>query len=244
MSAIYDMIAKLLAQAEGTDKPAEAEAYTAKAIGLATKYSIDLTMRQARNEDKEEKIVKEIISLTGEQYSQVKMQLASIVSRAFRCETIYVQKWNYDTGQKIRIRYVHVIGFESDVKAVRLLIVSLLLQLTNAMVTVRVPRSVHGKTFRQSFAIGFNKAVHDRLAQMNRTATEESNQTNPGTDLVLVNRHDRVKSAVSTFFPRLRPAGGGPTAANNSGYDKGYENGQKADIGQTRLGTSRLSISG
>lgn len=49
MSATLDRIAALLAKAEGTDHPAEAEAYMMKAQSLATQASIDLAVARARS---------------------------------------------------------------------------------------------------------------------------------------------------------------------------------------------------
>ncbi len=49
MSPTLDRIAALLAKAEGTDNPAEADAYMMKAQALATQASVDLAVARARS---------------------------------------------------------------------------------------------------------------------------------------------------------------------------------------------------
>lgn len=233
-AAFTEKIAKLLAKAEGTDNPLEAEAYTAKAIELMAKYAIDAALIESTRTVKTDVIIRRDISLTGLQYPQVKADLVHIVSQAFRCQSVLSQQWQYEGGKKVRVRRMAIIGYESDVDHVTTLIYSLLIQQANAMMNTRVPATVHGKTFRQSFAMGFNNAIADRFREINNRVRSEAKAANPGTDLVLVDRTAKVKVAVNGYFPRLKP-GTVTTAQNSSGYGAGYQSGQKADLGQTRL---------
>jgi hypothetical protein len=234
MEDVTEKISKLLAKAERTDNPAEAEAYSAKAIELMTKYAIDMALVQSTKTVKTDVITRRDIPLTGLQYPQVRVNLASVISRAFRCEPVLTQRWSMEDGKKVRIRVLTVLGFESDINHVVALFHSLLIQQTNGMLSTPIPEWTHGKTFRQSFAIGFNHAIAQRLHEMNNRARNDAKATNPGTDLVLADRTQMVKAELNRAFPRLRTTSG-PSSRDDSGYGEGYRKGQRADMGQTRI---------
>src|SRR6185503_12538129 len=145
------------------------------------------------------------------------------------------QRWSVESGKKVRVRVLSIFGFESDINHVITLFHSLLIQQTNGMLSTEIPPGVHGKTFRQSFAIGFNNAIAERLSEINNRAQAEANQTNPSTDLVLADRSQLVRKEMHSAFPRLKVLAG-PSSQGWSGYGAGYQTGQRADMGQTRIG--------
>lgn len=238
-------IRALLDKAEGTDNPNEAEAFSAKAMELMAKYAITEAMLQKDKSGITGKVITFDISLTGEQYAKVGQSLAHVISLAFRCEMVVTQGWefNFQSNRKVRTREMTFIGFESDISQVTTLYRSLRMQQMFAMATVKVPEYEHGKTFLQSFAIGFNKAVADRLTQITQAATNEAEADNPGTALVLVDRSQMVQLAFKAMYPKLTK-GTGASASNWSGYAKGHEAGQRADLGSKGVGGTRKGING
>ncbi|MFD5424505.1 DUF2786 domain-containing protein [Streptomyces sp. NPDC127084] len=147
----------LLAKAEATGFPEEAEALTAKAQELMARYSIDEALLAARTHRAD---------LPGAcrigvdaPYEQAKAILLDAVARANRCRAV----WNSALG------FSTVVGFESDLDAVELLFTSLLVQGTAAMTRAEAAQRAGGrkrtKTFRQSFLLAYADRLGSRLAE-------------------------------------------------------------------------------
>ncbi|WP_338678341.1 DUF2786 domain-containing protein [Streptomyces sp. SCSIO 30461] len=147
----------LLAKAEATGFPEEAEALTAKAQELMVRYSIDEALLRARTHRTD---------LPGAcrigvdaPYEQAKAILLDAVARANRCRAV----WNSAIG------FSTVVGFEPDLDAVELLFTSLLVQGTTAMTRSEAAQRAGGrkrtKTFRQSFLLAYADRLGSRLAE-------------------------------------------------------------------------------
>jgi len=124
-----ERIAKLLRQAEGTDNPLEAEAFTAKAQKLMTVYEIteDLLAR-AQGYDRPDVIVKEIIRYKGI-FQAVLLEVGAVIGRANSCRLVQQKV----TWERPTYHALYVVGFESDVKRVIMLDASLQIQLSTAL---------------------------------------------------------------------------------------------------------------
>ncbi|MEU2154510.1 DUF2786 domain-containing protein [Streptomyces sp. NPDC019396] len=147
----------LLAKAEATGFPEEAEALTAKAQELMARYSIDEALLAARTHRPD---------LPGAcrvgvdaPYEQAKAILLDAVATANRCRAV----WNSGLG------FSTVVGFEPDLDAVELLFTSLLVQGTAAMTRAEAAQRAGGrkrtKTFRQSFLLAYADRLGSRLAE-------------------------------------------------------------------------------
>ncbi|MFD7612999.1 DUF2786 domain-containing protein [Streptomyces sp. NPDC059828] len=147
----------LLAKAEATGFPEEAEALTAKAQELMARYSIDEALLAARTHRPD---------LPGAcrigvdaPYEQAKAILLDAVATANRCRAV----WNSGLG------FSTVVGFEPDLDAVELLFTSLLVQGTTAMTRAEAAQRAGGrkrtKTFRQSFLLAYADRLGSRLAE-------------------------------------------------------------------------------
>lgn len=114
-------IRALLAKAEATGFPEEAEALTTKAQELMARHSIDEALLAARTHAGGTPGACRIG--VDAPYESAKAILLDAVASANRCRAV----WNSDLG------FTTVVGFEPDLEAVELLFTSLLVQGTAAM---------------------------------------------------------------------------------------------------------------
>ncbi|GGV91269.1 hypothetical protein GCM10015535_49140 [Streptomyces gelaticus] len=150
-------IRALLAKAEATGYPEEAEALTTKAQELMARHSIDEALLAARTHSKKEAPGACRIGVDAP-YETAKAILLDAVAAANRCRAV----WNSDLG------FSTVVGFEPDLDAVELLYTSLLVQGTAAMTKAEAGQRAGGrkrtKAFRQSFLMAYAQRLGSRLA--------------------------------------------------------------------------------
>ncbi|MCX4512367.1 DUF2786 domain-containing protein [Streptomyces sp. NBC_01619] len=184
-------IRALLAKAEATGFPEEAEALTAKAQELMARHSIDEAVLAARAHRKDVPGACRIG--VDAPYETAKAILLDAVASANRCRAV----WNSDLG------FSTVVGFEADLDAVELLHTSLLVQGTAAMTRAEASQRAGGrkrtKTFRQSFLLAYAHRIGDRLVRATSHAAEEA----AGGDLlpVLAARDVAVTDHTDRLFP-------------------------------------------
>lgn len=181
-------IRALLAKAEATGYPEEAEALTAKAQELMARHSVDEALLDAQAPAKDAPGACRIG--VEPPYEQAKAVLLDAVATANHCRAVWNEPFAFST----------VVGFEGDLEAVELLYTSLLVQAQSAMAKAEAAQRAGGrkrtKTFRQSFLAAYAHRVGDRL----RTAAEA-----PVTaDLlpVLASREVAVTDRMDRMFPR------------------------------------------
>ncbi|MGW7606546.1 DUF2786 domain-containing protein [Streptomyces sp. NPDC054766] len=160
-------IRALLAKAEATGFPEEAEALSAKAQELMARHSIDEALLAARTHAKDAPGACRIG--VEPPYETAKAVLLDAVAGANRCRAVWNDALCFST----------VVGFEPDLEAVELLYTSLLVQATGAMTKAEAAQRAGGrkrtKTFRQSFLAAYAHRIGDRLASVaegQMTATE------------------------------------------------------------------------
>lgn len=218
------------AEAEGTT-PAEAEALSAKAEELITRYAIDAALLDASTEaHKRERPTVRTVPVPNP-YSRPKRILLDRIGQAFSVQCISYTPRHGDA-------YCKLVGFPSDLDAVELLYDSLVLQAISAMLAEYVPSWENTTSFRTSFLYAFATRVHKRVQENRRKATAESG--GPSTEIVLRDRTSEVDAYVRVEFPHLRRTRGG--GSSRRGRDAGDAAGRRADIGQSRLGGARVSI--
>ncbi|MCX4907739.1 DUF2786 domain-containing protein [Streptomyces sp. NBC_00878] len=166
-SRMLTRIRALLAKAEATGFPEEAEALSAKAQELMARHSIDEALLAARTHAKDAPGACRIG--VDPPYETAKAVLLDAVSGANRCRAV----WNGSLG------FSTVVGFEPDLEAVELLYTSLLVQATAAMTKAEAGQRAGGrkrtKSFRQSFLAAYAHRIGDRLADVTEgqvTATQ------------------------------------------------------------------------
>ncbi|MEU8468851.1 DUF2786 domain-containing protein [Streptomyces sp. NPDC029006] len=187
-SRMLSRIRALLAKAEATGFPEEAEALSAKAQELMARHSVDEALLAAEAPAPDAPGACRIG--VDPPYEQAKAILLDAVATANHCRAV----WNEPLG------FSTVVGFEADLEAVELLHTSLLVQATHAMTEAEAAQRAGGrkrtKSFRQSFLAAYAHRVGDRLA-----AAAETQVTR---DLlpVLATREIAVTGRLERMFPQ------------------------------------------
>jgi hypothetical protein len=212
---ILARVRALLAKAESTTFPEEAEALSAKAQELMSRYSLERI------------VVERAASGTGDgdpppaaarrlwldnPYVAAKSLLVGAVAEANRCRSVLSEKLGFTT----------VIGDEVDLEIVELLSTSLLVQATRAMVsagsqTTRTGRS-RTRSYRQSFLIAYATRIGERLntaRDVGAAAVTDQSQLLP----VLAAREQMVDELFEEMFPQS--ASRSFSASNAAGWYAG-----------------------
>ncbi|MFF7894342.1 DUF2786 domain-containing protein [Streptomyces sp. NPDC007907] len=186
-SRMLTRIRALLAKAEATGFPEEAEALSAKAQELMARHSVDEALLAAQAPSPDTPGACRIG--VEPPYEQAKAVLLDAVAGANHCRAV----WNEPLG------FSTVVGFETDLEVVELLYTSLLVQATTAMTKAEAAQRAGGrkrtKTFRQSFLAAYAHRIGTRLA-----AAAETQVTD---DLlpVLASREVAVAGRLDRMFP-------------------------------------------
>ncbi len=204
----------LLAKAESTAYPAEAETLSAKAQELMTKYAIDRVLLDAEDTD----LPRARRIWLDTPYTEAKALLIDRVARANRCRAIFVADWDFVT----------VVGDEPDLDAVELLATSLLVQATRTMIDTASGSEESGtRAYRKAFLTAYATRVGDRLTTAAAATVAES--PSPTTLLPLLATHDqRVEQAFTSYFPSTRTRG--ITLRSAEGWDAGTEAADRARL--------------
>src|SRR6266571_5058578 len=144
---ILGKIRALLAKAESTEFPEEAEALSARAQELMAKHSIDHALLAAQSGNRDKPAGRRLP--VDNPYESPKATLLHAVAQANRCRSVWQKALGIST----------VIGFPSDLDAVELLFTSLLVQANTAMLREGAKRDAYGRSrtraFRQSFLVAY-----------------------------------------------------------------------------------------
>lgn len=246
-----DKIAKLLAKAESTT-PEEAEALTAKAQELMSRYAIDEAMLEmARGfAGTSNKVVREEFIIVGI-YRFPLADLCTYVLYANDCKIVVRGGKNPREidGRLFRETVVYWgVGFKSDIDRARLMYTSLMLQAIRAEnAWWRENQHLHehkkkgGHYERRQFLASFGDATYLRMLQAKRAATKtaEKEYTTNSVALAVRDKNALVAQAYDDMFPHLRKG----RARNMQGgswdsHAAGTAAGQRADLGGTKVGTS------
>lgn len=227
-------IRALLAKAESTTYAEEAEALTAKAQELMTRYAIDEAMLAKASGDRS-KIIRKSIKVYAP-YSEAKSSLLFAISRANDCQAVY-----YGSP---KLRIVDIVGYESDIEFTETLFTSLLVQQAKELGrAIRHKAShVHGKTFTNSFMLGYASEVQRRLQESKRAATASYEATTgTSTALVLRDKKQEVDREYNRLFPNTRTKTNN-SSINGGAYGAGREAGARASFGGQSVGSNRGAL--
>jgi hypothetical protein len=192
---VLTRVRALLAKAESTDFPEEAEALSTKAQELMARYALERAVVEAAGGDDPEPVTARRIWLDNP-YLDAKSLLVDAVAAANRCRTVFSHHLGFTT----------VLGEDVDLEAVELLSTSLLVQATRAMVAGGSHTSrgrSRTRSFRQSFLVAYAGRIRERLT----TATEEAVTVEADNDErllpVLAARERAVDEMFDEMFPDL-----------------------------------------
>lgn len=214
----------LLAKAESTPYPAEAETFTAGAQALMARHSIDAALVAAAAEEPQRATGVRV--WIDAPYESAKATLLLAVAGANRCRVVSQKSLGFCT----------IVGFEPDLVAVDALFTSLLVQATHAM-TLAGPRVDHlgrsrTRAFRHSFLVGFADRIGQRLTQAAGGEQEQATGEAGGERLlpVLAAREAELERHVCELFPSLR-RGSPISAGDGSGWASGRAAADRAALG-------------
>ncbi len=219
------MLAKvhaLLSKAEASEYEHEAEAFSAKAQELITRYSIDVAL------------LADTLDVPGgrkvyisDPYAKAKFMLLAGVAEANNCRCVWGQSRKTAT----------LIGHQSDLHLVEILFSSLLLQGTGAVLASGAKTDWQGKSttrsWRNAFWYGFAGRIGERLAEAT-AAAHGSHQQETGVDLlpVLAKRTQAVEQALEDAFPNLGTLR--TSVSNVDGLDAGHRFANQAQLDSER----------
>ena len=232
-SHILERVRALLAKAESTEFPAEAESLTAKAQDLMARHRIEQAMLDDRCTA--HRGGPTMVQMTVETpHADAKVRILIAVARANACTVIWTP----------HLRRASVFGFADDLDAVETLFTSLLVQATVAVHRAGTQRDQWGRnrtvSYRRSFLVAFASRIGQRLQEAVAAAVDEMTATT-GTDLVplLDRRLDAVEAAAREAFPRTRAMS--TSVGSAEGWHAGTAFADRADLGG-RGGFERLSV--
>ena len=231
-------VRKLLAKAEGAGvTAAEAQALTAKAAELMAKYGIDRALLAAERPETD-RPADRVIDV-GNPWARVQAHLLCGLASALRCQCVILPR----PGPGSRI---HMFGFSSDLERTDVLYTSLLVQMWQGLAAAQVPAwSRSPRAWRRSWLLGFAAAVVARVRAAEQEATSRATapQARSGsqTALVLADRALVIRRNIEQAYPVTRKS---QVTYSGSGYGAGYTQGQRADIGTTRLRGSARALTG
>ena len=231
-------VRKLLAKAEDAGvTAAEAQALTAKAAELMAKYGIDRALLAAARPETD-RPADRVIDV-GNPWARVQAHLLCRLASALRCQCVILPR----PGPGSRI---HMFGFASDLERTDVLYTSLLVQMWQGLAAAPVPawsRSL--RAWRRSWLLGFAAAVVARVHAAEQDATSRATAPDAGsgsqTALVLADRALVIRRNIEQAYPVTRKS---QVTYSGSGYSAGYTQGQRADIGTTRLRGSARALTG
>lgn len=193
---VTQRVRALLAKAESTDFPEEAEAFTAKAQELIARHAIDQAMLDAGADHPGRGTAGRRL-LIDDPYAKAKSLLLNQVVAANRCTCVWHPDFSMST----------VFGQPGDIDAVELLFTSLLTQGTAAMVTAgrSLGAQARERSFRQSFLVAFASRIGERLSDATAAAVDAAREEHgDGVLPVLANSEAAAAAARTEAFPNLK----------------------------------------
>jgi Protein of unknown function (DUF2786) len=186
----------LLAKAESTTFPEEAEALSTKAQELMSRYSLERIVVDSAGSPGSDPYPAAARRLwLDNPYVAAKALLVGAVAEANRCRTVLSEALGFTT----------VLGDEVDLEIVELLSTSLLVQATRAMVSAgsQISRTGRSRTrsYRQSFLLAYATRIGERLStarDVSTAAVADSARLLP----VLAARERVVEELFESMFPQ------------------------------------------
>ena len=245
-----DKINKLLRKAESTTFAEERDAYLEKAQKLMTLWGIDEAMLADRADKPREEIIKDTVEFGGI-YKSALFKLATYPAGLHNVRTLYHNR----TWGENKAVVITLIGFESDVRRVKMLATSLQLQALQALKTDSKQfiqdwmSGMEKFKARRSFVDGFCQGVYARLQNAVRAAEQEDainraaaanttvEEASSEVAIVMRSRRDQVNDWMDREYGQLRTVRtGGYQSGGMGARAAGEAAGRRANTGDTGLG--------
>ncbi|MGB5111080.1 MAG: DUF2786 domain-containing protein [Mycobacterium sp.] len=190
---ILTRVRALLAKAEVTEYPEEAEALSAKAQALMVRHSLKEAVAD-HNLGRSSVAVARRVWIDNP-YVAAKVALVQAVAQANRCRTVWIK----DLG------CVVAVGTDVDLDLVELLSTSLLVQANRAMLLAGRRHEIRGQTRAKSFRLAFLTAYAHRIGErFSETSSSVAQELQHDDRLlpVLAARNRAADEAFTRLFPR------------------------------------------
>ncbi|MGZ3148082.1 DUF2786 domain-containing protein [Lentzea chajnantorensis] len=218
---VLNRVRGLLAKAESTSFPEEAEALSAKAQDLMNRHALERAVLDA---DLPQLATSRRMWL-DKAYFKEKSQLVHVVAEASRARAVAYDGFGF----------VALVGDEVDLEIVELLSTSLLVQATRAMVAAGGKETkgseARSRPFRKSFLIAYASRIAERLHTADEPVPDE--RLLP----VLANRRKAVDTLFDEMFTRTRTSR--VTVRSAAGWGAGRAAADAADLGTGRKAVPR-----
>lgn len=221
-AALVDRVRKLLAMAEGTSNPNEADAFSRKAAELIAEHRISPGHLHSANAGD---LAVEEFELGRGAYVRGRLALLQAIGEAHGCQVVF--------QARTRGTVAFVAGFRSDLDAVGLLYHSLHAQVSSRMARERRATAAATQQFRRSFLFGFADQIRTMLVE---TVQEATDRLHPSSAAVpaLRARERRVDEFARQQFGRVAAARR-PKGATPQGFAAGRRAASRADLGRKRV---------
>jgi hypothetical protein len=217
------LIRALLAKAEATTFEHEAEAFTAKAQEMMTRYSIDAAVLASagRNRNGVDPDIESRRFHIDSPYADEKASFLSVIANVNGARCI----WSPHVG------FATVMGYAVDLQLTDLLFTSLLVQATRASAeATATDRRLRTPSFRRAFLIAFADRIGERLEATKQHASAEAEQQYGSTLLpILASRQAAVEEAYERAFPNAKMMRS--RRLNAHGWHAGRAAADRANIG-------------
>ncbi|HZX05957.1 DUF2786 domain-containing protein [Kribbella sp.] len=219
-SKMLARIRALLAKAEATEFPDEAEALSGKAQELMAKFSLDSALVEAEQELPDDSAARRLWVDTP--YVSAKAQLVGAVAAANRCRTVVIDS----------LAVVTVVGAELDLQHTEILSTSLLVQANRAMLAAG-KQAGRTRSFRQSFLMAYAMRIGERL-QATASAAEAAVPETDAQRLLpaLSQREERVEALFARLFPNTTSRR--TRITNGAGWEAGLTAADQATLDARR----------
>lgn len=219
-------VRKLLAMAEGSSNPNEADAFSRKAAELIAAHRIDPD--RLRETSQGELTVLEI-ELGRGAYVRGRLALLSAIATANGCKTVFeVQS---------RGTVAMAAGFRADLATVEILYNSLHTQAAQRMASERRGTAAATQQWRRSFLFGYADQIRRMFEQTSQAAQRHVHPASAA--LPALRALDRqVEEFARQRFGRV-VAARRPRAATTPGFVAGQQAAERADLGRRRVRSLR-----
>jgi hypothetical protein len=221
-AGIVGKVRKLLAMAEGSANPNEADAFSRKAAELIAAHRIDPDRLRAEAND--DLAVLELVLGRGA-YVRGRLALLQVVAEAHGCRLVFEVR-NHGT-------VAFAAGFRSDLDTTELLYTSLHAQASSRMSAERRATAAATQQWRRSFLFGYA----DQIRTMLQTSADRAQRhVHPSSAALpaLRARDRRVDEFSRQRFGRVVSARR-PKAATITGWEAGRRAASSADLGRQRV---------
>ncbi|MPY99581.1 MAG: DUF2786 domain-containing protein [Actinophytocola sp.] len=215
---VLGRVRALLAKAESTQFPEEAEALSAKAQELMNRHAFERAMLDA--DTHADQVATSSRIWLDSPYIDAKSHLVSAIAAANRCKAVFYP----------HLGFVGLVGEELDLEITELLTTSLLVQATMAMLAEGSQTTYTGvsrtRSFRRSFLVSYATRIGERLTEAGKAASEDA--ADERLLPVLASRSKAVEAKFEELFSNTVQRR--TTINNGAGWQAGRRAADRADL--------------